>query len=121
MTTSTSKATTSDQSYMKKQLGMNPGLVDMHQYVNVTIEPVSFEFEENLGWGETWSAVHEGFYTAGQEKPSLIEGGFFTFETKTHGGRGYKALLAKWRKHQEELDQRLFMEEQDQQRCSDHY
>ncbi|WP_164281769.1 hypothetical protein [Stenotrophomonas maltophilia] len=37
-------------------LGLNPGLIE--NYAAVSLEPVSFEEDDSLGWATTWTAVH---------------------------------------------------------------
>lgn len=93
--------TTDDQDYMKKVLGMNPGLVNEYRYFGVSLEPISFVKENDLGWGEEWSAVHSGFNGWDPLNKKNIEGRCFTV-TKRRDERGYKALLTEWRRAQEQ-------------------
>lgn len=93
--------TTDDQDYMKEVLGMNPGLVNDYRYFGVSVEPVSFVKENDLGWGEEWSAIHSGFNGWDPLNKKNIEGRSITV-TKRGVERGYKALLNEWKRAQEQ-------------------
>jgi len=74
-------------------LGLNPGLIG--DYAAVSLEPVSFEEEDSLGWATTWSAVHAVELHNGG-KVYVNGRSFHVSQAKP----GYKRLLKCWREEQ---------------------
>jgi hypothetical protein len=74
-------------------LGLNHGLIE--DYAAVSLEPVSFEEEDSLGWATTWSAVHAvELHNGGKVH---VNGRSFHV---TQAKPGYKHLLECWREEQ---------------------
>ncbi|HEL7667020.1 TPA: hypothetical protein UL927_000356 [Stenotrophomonas maltophilia] len=74
-------------------LGLNPGLIE--DYAAVSLEPVSFEEEDSLGWATTWTAVHAvELHNGGKVH---VNGRSFHV---TQAKPGYKHLLECWREEQ---------------------
>ncbi|HFF3782983.1 TPA: hypothetical protein ACGCF2_001477 [Stenotrophomonas maltophilia] len=74
-------------------LGLNPGLIE--DYAAVSLEPVSFEEEDSLGWATTWSAVHAVELHNGGKV--YVNGRSFRV---SQAKPGYKQLLKCWREEQ---------------------
>ncbi len=74
-------------------LGLNPGLIE--DYAAVSLEPVTFEEEDSLGWATTWTAVHAVELHNGG-KVYVNGRSFHVIQAKP----GYKHLLKCWRGEQ---------------------
>lgn len=87
--------TTNDQSTMRG-LGINPGQVA--EYSRVSVEPVRFERESDLGWGVEYRAQHSADLKVWAGEPnSQIEVAGDAFTIKNGKPASYSALLAAWR------------------------
>lgn len=87
-----SAAVTTNEAAMT-ELGLNPGLIE--DYAAVSLEPVSFEEEDSLGWATTWTAVHDVELHNGGK--IYVNGRSFHV---TQAKPGYKHLLKCWREEQ---------------------
>lgn len=74
-------------------LGLNPGLIE--NYAAVSLEPVSFEEDDSLGWATTWTAIHAVELHNGG-KANTYGRSFHVPQAKP----GYKHLLKCWREEQ---------------------
>lgn len=87
-----SAAVTTNEAAMT-ELGLNPGLIE--DYAAVSLEPVSFEEEDSLGWATTWAAVHAVELHNGGKV--YVNGRSFHV---TQAKPAYKHLLKCWREEQ---------------------
>lgn len=83
-----------------KDLGINPGAI--HDYSDVSMEPISFTKESNLGWGTAWCAVHSATWDFNK---SEIEVDGHTINMDNDKNQSFNALLEAWRKRMKEQEE----------------
>lgn len=86
--------TTSDQDTMKN-LGINPGQVS--GYSDVSLEPISFMKEGDLGGRTAWCAQHSA--TIGDLGTTIVEVDGYTVIVDNNKSQSFNALLEAWRQH----------------------